>query len=389
VPATWLVEQTGIDEVYHFLHQLGLHDGAQGAGRYGLGMAVGALPTTLEHLLRAYGVLADDGMLRELVWRRDAAPPPGKRLLTEQSARLITLFLSDPMARLPSFPRMGTTEYHYPVAVKTGTSQGYRDAWAVAWSSDYMVGVWVGRDDNQPMKELGGAGSAADLAKTLLGELQPDKNSGGTDLAFPAPASYRQFAICAYTGGRDNGLCKPTLTEWFPEESPPPIDDRYLRVWVDRNTNQPAGPDTPGEQRIPRTLVSLPGVLTDWAAQHQVAMLPSGVNPSGLTAVDPAVPDDLPLRASEQPITLALMSPPSDLHLTRNPEVPADLNSIALRVSATPDVPQVVWYVDGKPYQVSTAPYTARWPLQQGRHTFEARLPYRSERSRRITVTVE
>ena len=389
VPATWLVRQTGVDEVYHLFHQLGLHDGSQAAARFGVGMAVGTLPVTLEHLIRAYGVLADDGELRDLVWLRDAEPPTGQRLLSEQSTRLVTLFLSDPMARLPSFPRMGTTEYHYPVAVKTGTSQDYRDAWAVAWSTEYMIGVWVGRDDNQPMKGLGGAGSAADLLQSIFELLQPQQSAGGTDLAFPPPVGYRQYNLCAYTGGRDNGLCKPTLSEWFPEGRAPAVDDHYLRVWVDRDNGLPAGPDTPRERRIPRTMVRLPGILAGWAEQRQVAMLPSGVSADGLEQVDPAVPDDLPLREAEQPVALTLMSPASDLHLIHNPEVPEALNSIALRVAAVPDVAQVVWYVDGKPYQVSPAPYTARWPLQPGVHSIEARLPYRPERSRRITVTVE
>jgi penicillin-binding protein 1C len=59
----------------------------------------------------------------------------------------LTLFLSDPMARLPTFPRMGFNEYPFPVAVKTGTSSNHSDAWTVAYSSKFLVGVWVGRAD--------------------------------------------------------------------------------------------------------------------------------------------------------------------------------------------------------------------------------------------------
>ncbi|MBI2838394.1 MAG: hypothetical protein HYX75_08775 [Acidobacteria bacterium] len=75
------------------------------------------------------------------------------------------MFLSDPMARLPSFSRMGSLEYPFPVAVKTGTSKGYRDAWCVAYSDTYIAGARVGHPDSYPMKKRTGADSPAQLAR--------------------------------------------------------------------------------------------------------------------------------------------------------------------------------------------------------------------------------
>ena len=50
---------------------------------------------------------------------------------------------------------------------------------------------------------------------------------------------------------------------------------------------------------------------------------------------------------------------------------------------------QVVWYVDGRPFKVVGTPFTARWPLERGEHTFEARLPATGERSGSILVSVD
>jgi penicillin-binding protein 1C len=112
-----------------------------------LSMAIGSLPTSLDRLLRAYGVLADEGMLRDLVWYDGQPAATSRRLLPTDATRQVTLFLSEPLARLPSFPRYGTTEFPFAAALKTGTSQGYRDAWTIVWSHDYMIGVWFGRAD--------------------------------------------------------------------------------------------------------------------------------------------------------------------------------------------------------------------------------------------------
>lgn len=391
VPATHLVEMVGIDETYSFLTQLGLNDKDHVGSYYGLGMAIGTLPTTLERLVRAYGVLANDGLLKDLVWLQGGSPRSEKRLMPVATARLIDLFLSDPLARLPSFPRMGSTEYAFPVAVKTGTSQGYRDAWAVAFSADYLVGVWVGRPDLTPMRRLGGAGSAADLAQRLL--LHLDGN-GLADLPFPPPPDYQPYTVCALTGARASDLCQPTLIEWFPTAQPPEPDDRHLRLWVDSRTHQLADVDTPRQVLKPRTFIKIPAFLQAWGDKQHIATLPMNFNEEGqaLTRIigpaDQALPVDR-VRVSERPVRLTLESPMPQARILINPEMPLQMNTLALRVNTEPAVSQILWYVDGRPYQLSEPPFTVHWPMQKGRHTFQARLPFRDETSSVVSVVIE
>src|SRR3569623_2314740 len=124
--------------------------------------------------------------MRDLGWLRKAKPQAGTRGMSVDAARLVTQFLSDPSARLPSFPRMGSTEYPFPVALKTGTSQGYRDAWTMAYSRKYLVGVWIGRSDAGPMRDVTGARSAAALARAIMLELTGEA-ARPASLAIPAP----------------------------------------------------------------------------------------------------------------------------------------------------------------------------------------------------------
>ncbi len=136
-------------------------------------------------------------------------------VLSDDTARQITLFLSDPMARLPTFPRMGATKYPFPVAAKTGTSSNFRDTWTVDSSSQFLVDVWVGDPDNSAMDHLKGAASAATLAEEILLELQHDQLGGLDDLSFPPPRGARSARFCALTGKLATPACERVFVEWF------------------------------------------------------------------------------------------------------------------------------------------------------------------------------
>ena len=247
VPAATLLAHLGLERGFDMLRRAGLHRDAGPARRYGLGLAVGALPTRLDWLVRGYGALANDGVLRDLVWLRDQPEREPARLFSRDSARLVTAFLSDPMARLPSFPRYGPSEYPFAAALKTGTSQQYRDSWTVAWSSRYVVGAWVGRADAGPMAGLSGARGAARLAQAVMLDLH---GANRTDLlagTFPSPASRSAAELCTDTG--QPGACSQHLTEWVrPGADSPAEPARHLaitdpqpdaHVW--RNPDAPAG----------------------------------------------------------------------------------------------------------------------------------------------------
>jgi penicillin-binding protein 1C len=324
-------------------------------------MAIGALPTTLERLVRAYGALANDGVMRDLVWYQGQPRGTGTRVMSSDAARLITQFLSDPSARLPSFPRMGSIEYPFPVAVKTGTSQGYRDAWTVAYSRDYLVGVWVGRADAGTMQDIGGAQSAAELARGIMLALYPTP---------PDPAA-SAFAVPEHYQLRDH--CAPTLVG----ESA--IDD-------------------PSGQSQPDASVTCVSRLPEWQVKPAVQPALAAVVSPGIAAL-----------ATDADQHLRILSPQNNLRLIRNPELPADLASLALTASVSSNggggapsspaqqpvlrqqvpVTQLLWYVDGKPFQLAAVSATVRWPLQPGLHQFQAKVPYSPLASTVITVQVQ
>jgi penicillin-binding protein 1C len=214
VPAVVLLRHLGLQRSFAMLRDLGLHDLDGNADRFGLSMAIGSLPTSLDRLMRAYTTLADDGEDTELAWRQDQPAAPPRQVMQASVARQIGLFLSDPMARLPSFQRYGATEYPFAVALKTGTSQGYRDAWVVAWSQTYVVGVWLGRADAGPMSRLSGGLSAADLAQAVLLQLHHVTRADLTAGDFTPPKGGTAVELCTASGDIATADCAARMTEF-------------------------------------------------------------------------------------------------------------------------------------------------------------------------------
>jgi penicillin-binding protein 1C len=314
VPAVLLLRRVGLQRMFDTLRALGLTDLDGSADRFGLSLAIGSMPTSLDRLMRAYATLAEDGQDMDLAWYDGQTRAAPRLLIAPDAARQIGLFLSDPMARLPSFQRYGSVEYPFSVALKTGTSQGYRDAWVIAWSQDYEVGVWVGRADAGPMTRLGGAQSAADLAQAVLLRLHRVTRADLTAGGFAAPANQGPVELCTTDAV---GACASRLTE------------------------------------------SLPLVPATAAA---------------------AAAQDGPL--------LSVISPAPERQFWLNPEVPPEMNRLALRARVAPGVTQIVWQVDGEDYAVADPAAPLYWPLVRGMHRFRVRLPLQRGVSAAVRILV-
>ena len=358
VPAIDLMSQLGVDHTYDLYRDLGLHDDALPASHYGLGLAIGGMPVRLIDLVQAYTAVATDGRVHALSWLQREPSQPGKRVLSQSSARLVSLYLSDPMARLPSFPRMGFTEYPFAVAVKTGTSPDYRDSWAVAWSQRFLVGVWVGHPDYRPMQRLSGYRAAANLAQQILEPLHRDQLDGLSDLAFAPPKGFQPVSVCSLSGQRATEACSRAVQEWMPVGQETSVCGMHQRQ---------------GEPGSEVTTTLLPPRYADWAATE------FGVQRGS---------ERVAAMGASTSARLALVSPVQAARYVRDPEVPSDLATLALKVNVDPPAEQVLWLVDEKPFKVVDYPYTTRWPIQGGEHRFRAEIPYTDWRSETVTVLV-
>jgi penicillin-binding protein 1C len=287
----------------------------------------------------------------------------------------VSLFLADPMARLPSFPRQGASEYPFPVAVKTGTSSGFHDGWAVAWSKRYLVAAWVGHPDGRAMTGLTGYRSAAELVRPVLLGLHRGDADGLADLDFPPPRGAHAVRLCALSGRRATAACDRVVNEWLAAGAEPVEDCSWHRLRdVDVRSGALADAGTPRRHRQTVSFLELPPRYAEWLASIAA---PAALAPAG----GPLAPG--------REHRIAIVSPADGTRLLLDPETPRALATLALGAVVEPPVPELVWYVDGAPFEVVPAPYTVRWPLTPGRHVIEARLAFTAAGARRVRILVE
>lgn len=170
VPSVHVLTMAGLDTVIGQAEDMGISTLGE-RSRFGPSLVLGGAEVKLVDLVGAYGAFANGGEYvqphgilqvrrgEEVIW--ESGPWHGKYVLHPETAYQITSILSDRYARSPIFGLGGSLAFKdRQVAVKTGTTQGYRDAWTVGYTPSVVVGVWVGNEDNTPLR-TGSSGAMA------------------------------------------------------------------------------------------------------------------------------------------------------------------------------------------------------------------------------------
>jgi penicillin-binding protein 1C len=350
VPAVAMLSRVGPPALLRLLRNAGFTDLTRTADYYGLGLTLGDPEVRLEQLVAGYSMLARGGVYvkpRMLLGGSLATGMPqpvtgnrqpaiGNRLITQRTAFWITDILSDGAAREYIFGRGGNLEFPFPVAVKTGTSQAYRDNWTIGYTRDVTVGVWVGNFDRQELRSSTGVTGAGPIFHQVM--LAAVKRARGRlpigeDLPIvDKPAGLERAPVCALTGLRPSTSCPNVAMEWVRSDAPVEFCSWHHQGYV----------DWPPEYR------AWAGVTGHRAASHpraRMARLHVTNPPDGATyLIDPT------LRMPYQ----------------------------ALRLRAASDK-AVTWRVNGE--RVGN-----EWPLRPGRHTITATDADGGSDSVRITV---
>lgn len=162
----------------------------RGGGAPGLPLALGGVSINLWDLTSLFVGLARGGLVAPLRLLPDQPELPPVRLMTETSAGTVVQILEGTVPP-PGLVQAAEVLQRAPIALKTGTSYGFRDAWSFGISGAYTVGVWVGRPDGTPSPDRFGRNTAAPILYQvfdLLPSIPMPRAAGRTSPSVPNPA---------------------------------------------------------------------------------------------------------------------------------------------------------------------------------------------------------
>jgi penicillin-binding protein 1C len=209
VSAVKVVRWVGLEDFYRLLDRVEvITQSSAPPEHYGLGLAVGNVEISLYRLVQAYLALANQGVFRPL--RVETSPKESSSsLVSPEVAYVITHILADPSARLLSFGNPGYFDFGFPVAVKTGTSSNYRDAWVIGYTSGHVIGIWAGNFDGRPSPGRMGAAVCGPMLLEVIRLLYGTRPPEG----FSRPAGVRDETVCSMSGRRASQKCPYTTSE--------------------------------------------------------------------------------------------------------------------------------------------------------------------------------
>ncbi len=375
IPALRVLDTVGVNKLIDLLQTANVSKPSLSADEAGLGMALGSVPLTPLELAKLYTALGNHGRPLKLLHFEDEKQAGTSPILSEAAADMVRHMLADPMARRPSFTGASALRYDYAVAVKTGTSQGFRDAWTVALSDRLLVVAWVGNHDWRRMNNVTGSTAAAPLSQQVMRESMP-RLSPHVPIAseFSVPEGFVAQHVCALSGELPGPFCSHVKSEYFSPESLPSTGcHMHQRVAIDRRTGLLATENCELRFVTHQALVRLPTEYKRWA------QLKPGIAPF----------IESPLCRTKEPRrALSIEAPTAATHFYSDPDTPDAFSTIRLAAKVDPPEEEVVWLVDGKPVGQVGYPHQLHWHPTPGTHSVRVAFARYAEKSSPVTVVV-
>ena len=375
VPAANLQARLDDPGLHGFLQQAGV-GGLRPESFYGLALSLGGVEVSMLELVKLYAALANGGRLRPLRMLREpdeelTATPV---LSPEASFLVLDILKDNPLPETHRVPLSAAAVNQ--VAWKTGTSHGFRDAWAVGVSADRVVAVWVGNFDGEGNRAFIGRTAAGPLLFDLLAALVPERGWKVSDTVDFSRMNLKPIDVCAVTGELPGRHCPHTRSSGFiPGVSPIRVCTVHRAVPVDAATGLRTCRSIPGQTRS--------AVFEFWPSDLTAIFRRAGISLKGPPPFAEACSLDRQAAAGQAP---TITSPQSDLVYAMRSEHPLSLQ-IPFSAVADGDVKALYWFVGNRYVGISAPDRPLIWTPQSG--SFDIRAVDDHGRATHISLRVE
>lgn len=317
---------------------------------YGLSLVLGGAEVSMRELGGLYAMLANRGVWRE---PKLAAGEPMRQAvpLLSPEAAIVTLRMLEDGAHF-----VRSSSGPVPLRFKTGTSNGFRDAWTAGVAGPYVLVVWAGNFDNTPNPLLVGGEVAAplfaDIAQAVassersFADLVPHQQEG---------LNITREKVCAATGDIDTSLCDEVVDTWYiPGRSPTRSSGVFRTILIDRDTGLRACTAVPGRTEEV--------VWEFWPSDLRAQFLRAGV-------VKPSPPPFGPgCGAQPEPGAPPRVISPRDGVTYRRSLSDPEKSGIPLTAGADADAGAVFWFVKDRFIGRCAPGETLIWQPEEGVH---------------------
>jgi len=264
IPAIKVLYLSGINDSLRLARDMGITS-LEGADRYGLTLVLGGGEVSLLEMTGAYSVFANDGIKNSIGGVLKIEDRKGnvleerarseERVIPKETARDINSMLSDEDARAPAFGQHSFLYFNnYEVAVKTGTTNDYKDAWIIGYTPNISVGAWVGNNNNTPMEKKVAGFIVAPMWNAFMKEaLQTRQNEPFKKNVSVVDLNKKPVLRGIWDGGESYVIDKISgklATEYTPEQTRKEKIIKNIHsilYWVDKNNplrEKPKDPQT-------------------------------------------------------------------------------------------------------------------------------------------------
>ena len=320
IPAVWVASQLRQPSLYQFLQSAGIRD-MKPESFYGLALPLGGGEVTMEELVGLYAMLANGGTLRPLRFETGTPKAEGVRLLSPQ-ATFITL---DMLRHNPRPDEDGSTPLRgrWPIAWKTGTSWGFRDAWSAGVVGPYVLALWIGDFQGGGNPAFVGVDAAAPLffrVADALNLARPDEPVP----PFAPPAGVTRVSVCASSGDLPNAYCPQLVDTWYiPGKSPIRVSQLHRAVALDAISGKAICPPYPANARF--------DVFEFWPSDMLKLFRQAGMprrTPPAMPACTAADASDVPRIASPLRNVSYALRPKKQETIALDAQVAADVKTL-------------------------------------------------------------